>query len=69
MRFVDLASQFESQVRVRKGNCEVDGKNPMEMMLLEASQGSQMELLANGPDAVGAVDALAALIAEGFGEM
>jgi phosphocarrier protein HPr len=68
MRFVDLASQFQAQVRVKKGNCVVDGKNPMEMMLLEASQGSQMELMADGPDAEGAVDALAALVAGGFGE-
>jgi phosphocarrier protein len=69
MRFVDLASQFEAQVRVKKGECIVDGKNPMEMMLLEASQGSTMELAADGPDAAGAVEALAALIASGFGEM
>jgi len=68
MRFVDLASQFEAQVRVKKGNCVVDGKNPMEMMLLEASQGSRMELVADGPDATGAVEALAALVASGFGE-
>ena len=69
MRFVDLASQFASQVRVKKGNTVVDGKNPMEMMLLEGSQGSQMELLIDGPDARNAVEALAALVASGFGEM
>lgn len=69
MRFVDLANQFQARVRIKKGNCIVDGKNPMEMMLLEASQGSQMELLADGPDAARALDALVALIAEGFGEM
>jgi len=69
MRFVDLASQFQSHVQVRKGDTVVDGKNPMEMMLLEASQGSKMELVADGPDAAGAVEALAALVAEGFGEM
>ena len=69
MRFVDLASQFQAQVQVKKGNVVVDGKNPMEMMLLEATQGSQMDLVADGPDAAGALDALAGLIADGFGEM
>lgn len=69
MRFVDLASQFEADVKVRRGKVVVDGKNPMEMMLLEATQGSQMELVVAGPDADGALDALAALVAEGFGEM
>lgn len=69
MRFVDVASQFQSHVRVRKGDCVVDGKNPMEMMLLEATQGAHMELLAEGPDAATALEALAALVASGFGEM
>lgn len=69
MKFVDLASQFQSQVRVKKGNCVVDGKNPMEMMLLEASQGSQLELIAEGPDAPGVLEALAGLVSGGFGEM
>lgn len=69
MRFVDLAGQFQSHVWVKKGDYVVDGKNPMEMMLLEASQGTQMELIASGPDAKGAADALAALVETGFGEM
>ncbi len=69
MRFVDLASQFQANVKVKKGDTIVDGKNPMEMMLLEATQGSQMELLVDGPDAPGALDALADLVASGFGEM
>ena len=68
MRFVDLASQFQSQVIVRKGARTVDGKNPMEMMLLEATQGTVLEIQASGPDADSAVDALAGLIENGFGE-
>jgi len=69
MRFVDLANQFQSRIVVRKGDRQVDGKNPMEMMLLEATKGTQLELQADGEDADGAVGALAALIQEGFGEM
>jgi phosphocarrier protein HPr len=69
MRFVDLANQFGSRIVVRKGDRQVDGKNPMEMMLLEATKGTQLDLLAEGEDADGAVGALAALIQEGFGEM
>jgi phosphocarrier protein len=63
MRFVDLASQFESRVRVRKGKCIVDGKNPMEMMLLEATRGTELEILAEGKDAGEALEALAKLVA------
>lgn len=69
MRFVDLASQFQAQVQVRKGRQAVDGKNPMEMMLLEATQGTELEIAADGPDAQGAVDALVDLVQGGFGEM
>jgi len=69
MRFVDLANQFRSRIQVKKGDRLVDGKNPMEMMLLEASKGTQLEVVAEGEDADGAVVALAGLILEGFGEL
>ena len=68
MQFVDLAGQFQSRILVRKGSFAVDGKNPMEMMLLEASQGTQLKLEAQGPDAASALDALAQLVKNGFGE-
>ena len=68
MRFVDMANQFRSRIQVKKGDRLVDGKNPMEMMLLEATKGTQLEVLAEGEDADGAVVALAGLIQEGFGE-
>jgi len=69
MRFVDLAQQFQSRILVKKKDARVDGKNPMEMMLLEATKGTQLELQAIGEDADGAVGALASLIEDGFGEM
>ncbi|MBN1492128.1 MAG: HPr family phosphocarrier protein [Phycisphaerae bacterium] len=68
MRFVDLASQFESTIRVEKGAQTVDGKSPMEMILLEATQGTTLTLVAQGNDAEQAIDALAKLIADGFNE-
>lgn len=68
MQFVDLANQFRSRVVVRKGNHAVDGKNPMEMMLLEAVRGTELEIQAAGADAEEAVEALAALVKSGFGE-
>lgn len=68
MRFVDLASQYQSRVLVKKGNFVVDGKNPMEMMLLEATQGTSLELMAEGADAVQVIEALAKLVENGFGE-
>lgn len=69
MKFVDIAGQFQAGILVKKGTRAVDGKNPMEMMLLEATQGTVLELQADGPDAAAALDALAGLIDSGFGEM
>lgn len=68
LRFVDLASQFESSIRIRKGKKEVDGKSPMEMMLLEAPHGTKLRLLADGRDAQAAIQALTGLIEGKFGE-
>ncbi len=68
MRFVDLAGTFQSSIRVRKGRDEVDGKSPMEMMLLAATQGTSLRIIAEGDDAQAAVAALAGLISDKFGE-
>ncbi len=68
MKFVDTASQFESSIRVKKDAIDVDGKSPMEMMLLEAVQGTILLIVASGHDARAAVQALAELVAGKFGE-
>lgn len=70
MRFVDLASTFQSAIRIcRKADGKsVDGKSPMEMMLLEGVKGTVFRICATGPDAQQAVGALAELINSKFGE-
>jgi phosphocarrier protein HPr len=68
MQFVDLANRFGCEVYVRKGKLQVDGKSPMEMMLLEATQGTALQLAAAGENADQAVTALAKLVESGFGE-
>jgi phosphocarrier protein len=70
MRFVDLASQYGSTIRVvnvTRNDEQVDGKSAMQMMLLEATQGSVLRIEAWGEDAHEAVDALAALVGGSFG--
>ncbi len=68
MSFVDAAAAYTSSVTVRKGETEVDGKSIMEMMMLAATRGSTLEITAEGEDADAACDALARLVADGFGE-
>jgi phosphocarrier protein HPr len=72
MRFVDVASRFKATILVANvsGRAEpVDGKSAMQMMLLEATQGSVLRIDARGDDAEAAVAALAAVVQAGFGEM
>ena len=65
-QFVDMACQFESDILVRRQDRVVDGKHAMELLLLEASKGSSIEIQANGPDAEKAVDDLVALVQRQF---
>ncbi|MGQ0622924.1 MAG: HPr family phosphocarrier protein [Panacagrimonas sp.] len=67
-KLVTLASTFDSDVRVRKGRREVSGKSIMGVMMLAAAQGSSITLIAEGIDAAAALDELALLVAERFGE-
>lgn len=68
MQFVDTAAQYASEVKVQHNNTVVDGKSPMEMMLLAATKGTRLKLKARGKDAEQAVEALTKLIDNGFGE-
>ncbi len=68
MAFVDMANTFESVVTVRKKSQAVDGKSIMQMMMLAATQGTELELVAEGPDAEKAIKALTDLVNRHFDE-
>jgi phosphocarrier protein HPr len=67
-RFVHTANRFRSRVTVSRQGKVMDGKSILGILLLAASQGSVLEVGADGDDEVAAVEALAALITSGFGE-
>jgi phosphocarrier protein len=67
-KLVSTAGDFQSEIRVKGNGREVDAKSIMPVMMLAASQGTQVELIAEGPDEQDAVDALTALINDYFGE-
>ena len=67
-RIVRLASTFASEVELAKDGLEVNGKSIMGVMMLAAECGSSIIIRADGPDAEAAVQALAELVASGFGE-
>jgi phosphocarrier protein len=67
-RFVHAASAYASQIRVARGEREMDGKSIMGLLLLAAARGSTIRISASGPDETDAVDALIALVSRGFDE-
>jgi phosphocarrier protein len=66
--FVKLASRFNSEIRVRKEDVEVNGKSIMGVMMLAAECGSTIQIAATGDDAQAALEDLTTLIANRFGE-
>jgi phosphocarrier protein len=63
-----LANEYESRVVVSHEGQEADARSIMDLLMLVAAQGCEVELAATGPDAAEAVTAIASLIADGFGE-
>jgi phosphocarrier protein HPr len=67
-RFVHTASRFRSRVTAGRDGRVMDGKSILGILLLAASQGTAIEVTAEGPDEDQAMDALATLVDGGFGE-
>lgn len=68
-KLVSLANKYTSDVFVgRPGGDEVNGKSILGVLLLACPKGSTITLRCEGKDASDAFAALAALVADGFGE-
>ena len=67
-RFVQLAEKFNASVMVSKDPTSVGATSIMGLMMLAAGPGSTIRVSAEGPEAQAAVEALAALVADRFGE-
>ena len=66
--FVKLASSFDSNIDLVYGAQSVNGKSIMGIMMLAASQGSEMLIEVDGSDEKEATEALLNLINNRFGE-
>lgn len=67
-KLVSTASAFSSKVKISFNGKEVDGKSIMSVMMLAASQGSEVLLKVHGDDEQAAMSALQELINDYFGE-
>ena len=66
--FVKLASSFNSSIDLVYGSQSVNGKSIMGIMMLAASQGTEMLMEVDGIDEIEAAEALLNLINNRFGE-
>jgi phosphocarrier protein len=67
-KFVQVASGFDSDVWITKGNSRVNGKSIMGILTLAAARGEEVYVEADGSDENDAVAALTKLVKDGFGE-
>ena len=65
---VKLAAKYKSEITISRDGTEVNGKSIMGVMMLAAECGASIVLRANGEDAEQALDAIATLISNKFGE-
>jgi phosphocarrier protein len=67
-KFVQTASRFQSEIKIRKNGEEVDGKSILGLLLLAASQGTLITIAVSGEDEDAAFAAVEDLIARSFDE-
>ncbi len=67
-KFVQIAGSFDATVDVEKDGVRVGGTSIMGLMMLAASPGCAIRVIASGPQAAEVVAALGELIASRFGE-
>lgn len=67
-KFVQTASKFSSEIILKKGELEANGKSIMGILTLAAEQGSKVLVVVHGPDQEEALKELSDLINNGFGE-
>lgn len=66
--FVQTAARFASSITVECNGRTADAKRIVKVLQLGAERGAQLHIVADGPDAEAAVDALRQLVLDRFGE-
>lgn len=67
-RFANCASSFDAKIMVSADGQSAPAESIMELLMLAAGKGTRLALKAEGAQAKLAVEALCALIEDGFGE-
>jgi len=65
---VTLALNYGCELRISCGSSEVNGKSILELMTLNACQGTELEVCVRGRDGEALLDEIERLFSRGFGE-
>ena len=69
MLFAEVAGRFVATITIGHNESEqVDAKSIMQLMMLAATEGTKLTILADGEDAENAIIELTALVSSGFNE-
>jgi phosphocarrier protein len=67
-KLTQMANQFESDIWIEENDKKVNAKSIMGVMMLAASQGSDVTITTHGPDEKEALNSIINLINDYFGE-
>ena len=67
-KLTQVANQFESDIWIEKNDKKVNAKSIMGVMMLAASQGTDIKISTEGVDEKEALDSITSLINDYFGE-
>ncbi len=61
-----IARQYQAKIYLRKGERQAEADSILDVLSLACSQGSEVEILAEGTEAAEAVEAIVALLLKGI---
>lgn len=67
-KLTKLAGGFQSEIHLTRNGRRINAKSIMGVMMLAAGLGAEVEVEADGPDEQAALDAIAVLVNDKFGE-
>ncbi len=67
-KLVQLSNSFDCDIQLKQGEQSAPANSVLALLMLESSQGKQVEISCNGNDAQTALDSIEELIANRFDE-
>jgi phosphocarrier protein NPr len=68
IKLVELAQSFDASVTIQSEEKEAMAESVMGLLMLESAQGQHVDVMATGPEAESALNAICQLIEDGFDE-